>query len=547
MVTPNTSIILLKCPLTLSNKNQMTFASKTAQYNYFYSLPKLEDDDTMYQRKDGVIRFPAHADSLQEYNYCMYQNENYGNKWFYAFITKIEYANDNCSFVSIKTDVFQTWQFDLIWKESFVEREHVLDDTIGLHTVPENLDVGEVIEEDFQEDSSYTNEYGFYIAVATDWQPDDNSLLTVIPSGKQFNGITVYNNQIFGDKILLFKVASGSNQGFIDLGLYLLRTNDDGHIADVKDIFIVPNAIIDDSQLTQHMAYCSDNNTNPFYFYTMPFSKTMETFNTTISKLTSFTNFTPKNNKCFCYPYNFLYVTNNNGNNNIFKYEDFSTANCIFENQLAMSIGLSGRLVPKDYQGKPYCDDESLPLGKYPTCGWSADSYTNWLTQNAINIPTKLIFSTIPAVGLNTDKGLPSLKANIDPVSTGLNIGQTIASTIGDFISASLMPNIEGGGNNGNIIFAANKMCFTFRKMRSKTEYLEQIDNYFTLYGYKTNLLKIPNLTNRPNWNYVKTIGANILGNLPQLDLVEIKQMFDNGITLWHNTSTFLDYSQNNI
>ena len=28
MVTPNTRIILLKCPLTLSNKNQMTFASK---------------------------------------------------------------------------------------------------------------------------------------------------------------------------------------------------------------------------------------------------------------------------------------------------------------------------------------------------------------------------------------------------------------------------------------------------------------------------------------------------------------------------------------
>ena len=89
-------------------------------------------------------------------------------------------------------------------------------------------------------------------------------------------------------------------------------------------------------------------------------------------------------------------------------------------------------------------------------------------------------------------------------------------------------------------------MCFTFRKMRAKTEFLQAIDNYFTMYGYKVNLLKIPNITGRTNWNYIKTIGANILGNLPQLDLEEIKEMFNNGITLWHNTSTFLDYSQTN-
>ena len=66
------------------------------------------------------------------------------------------------------------------------------------------------------------------------------------------------------------------------------------------------------------------------------------------------------------------------------------------------------------------------------------------------------------------------------------------------------------------------------------------------MYGYLTNTVKTPNLNNRPNWNYVKTIGANILGNIPQYDLQAIKDIFDNGVTLWHNPSTFLDYSQNN-
>lgn len=125
MVTPNTRIILLKSPLQLSNKHQITFANNNEQFQYFYNLPKLEEDDASYQRKDGVIRFPAHADTLQEYNYCMYQNENYGNKWFYAFITAISYVNDNCSFISIKTDVFQTWQFSLNYLQSFIEREMI--------------------------------------------------------------------------------------------------------------------------------------------------------------------------------------------------------------------------------------------------------------------------------------------------------------------------------------------------------------------------------------------------------------------------------------
>ena len=59
--------------------------------------------------------------------------------------------------------------------------------------------------------------------------------------------------------------------------------------------------------------------------------------------------------------------------------------------------------------------------------------------------------------------------------------------------------------------------------------------------------LEISNVReNRRNWNYIKTNGINILADIPQDDLQIIKSMFDNGITLWHNTETFLDYSQNN-
>lgn len=124
-IQPNTNLYLLKCPLELSNKHQLTFTNKNQQFEYFSNLENLEIERISYQRKDSVIRYPAHIDSLLEYNYCMYQNDNYSNKWFYAFIVNMEYVNDNMTNIYIKTDVFQTWQFDLIYKQSFIEREMI--------------------------------------------------------------------------------------------------------------------------------------------------------------------------------------------------------------------------------------------------------------------------------------------------------------------------------------------------------------------------------------------------------------------------------------
>lgn len=94
VITPNSDIFLLKVPLSIDNKNQLTFQDKNAQFNYFNSLEKLEITGASYQRKDNTIRFPGHFDNLIGYDYCMYRNTNYSDKWFYAYITKITYVNN---------------------------------------------------------------------------------------------------------------------------------------------------------------------------------------------------------------------------------------------------------------------------------------------------------------------------------------------------------------------------------------------------------------------------------------------------------------------
>lgn len=145
-ISPMTDIRILKSPLTLSNKHQLTFTNVSNQTTYFLGLTYKEDDNASYQRKDNVIRFNEHIDDIIEYNYCMYKNENYSNKWFYAFIQGMRYVNDNLTEISIVTDVFQTWQFDIIYKKSFVEREivPVANDTAGNYLFPEGLELGEV-------------------------------------------------------------------------------------------------------------------------------------------------------------------------------------------------------------------------------------------------------------------------------------------------------------------------------------------------------------------------------------------------------------------
>ena len=59
LIVPTSRIILLKNPIEIDYENELTFASRQAQYDYFYNLPKLECENATYQRKDEVVRFPT--------------------------------------------------------------------------------------------------------------------------------------------------------------------------------------------------------------------------------------------------------------------------------------------------------------------------------------------------------------------------------------------------------------------------------------------------------------------------------------------------------
>lgn len=499
-------------------------------------------DNYSFLRPTGSIMAGfTYAQCLQA-NYIAFQNPDYSNKWFFAWIDDVIYKGDKNTEITFTVDAWSTW-FDKWQKKTcFINRQHTNNDTIGLHTIPENLDVGEVVQESITEDLAYGNDFGYWIAVASNWTIKDGSDGTEIlesNKGTQYSGITVYDNTVFGTQLFFFNITSLSS--FADLVLLLLRTNVDGHIEDVQNIFILPDVAIDQSKLTQHTASVGGQN---FSFYTMGYDLTPEKFNTVINKITAFSDYTPKNNKCFVYPYNYLFVSNNQGSNNIYKYEDFNTENCVFENQFSIAIGGSGRIVPKNYKGMATNDDEALALGKYPTCAWSSDAFTNWLTQNSVNMAVSLGLTAGAIAGTIATGGATA------PILAGavMSVAGNIGSTIGQFYQASLLPNINGGQANGDVIWACNRNMFSFRQMRVKTEYLKIIDDYFTRFGYAVKSLAMPNITGRTYWNYVE-IGASEeigYGEVPAKYMDTINNACRRGVTVWHNHANIGDYSLNN-
>lgn len=243
----------------------------------------------------------------------------------------------------------------------------------------------------------------------------------------------------------------------------------------------------------------------------------------------------------------YMVISNNNGSSNILHYERFGT-NCEFTIKGVPTVGGSIKLIPTNYDNGLNPEEEGIMAGKCPTLNWSEDSYTNWLTQNSVNIGLGIASSGITALGgVASIVGTGGIAPAVAGVGAIASADMSIAKTLGSVYQHSFMTNsARGNTNGGDINICSGKNGFFFYGYSIKAEYARVIDDYFTMYGYKVNSLKIPNVTGRTNWNYVKTIGCNIIGSLPETAVEELKAMFDNGVTLWHNSSTFLDYSQTN-
>lgn len=130
-------------------------------------IAQSDDYSFIRQNKNSISTHFTYSQCLQA-NYIAFQNTDYSGKWFFAWIDEVICKSNGTTEIQYTIDYWSTW-FDY-WqiKPCFVVREHVNDDTIGLHTIPENLSVDEVVTESVDEYNGFSD---CYIAVSTTYEP----------------------------------------------------------------------------------------------------------------------------------------------------------------------------------------------------------------------------------------------------------------------------------------------------------------------------------------------------------------------------------------
>lgn len=502
---PNiTKVYLLNVPLENDYKNTLYFTSKEAQQAYFASRVVKTYTDFSYQRKDHIIRIPEEYDEIYHVNYVMYQNTAYSNKWFYAFITELKYVNDGMTEATIETDVIQTWLFDYQLKPSFVEREHVSDDTLGLHTIPENVETGDYIVNSYQRD---TQNQTVGICVSSTVDPSDITDWY----GAKYNGIPS------GERYYYYNINSIST---LKQALQDLMNN--GKIEAVSSLFLAP------TWLTPHTVHVITESDTP------------NEYEINVYRISNLNGYVPRNNKLLTYPYCTILVNSGQNQTVELKQEVWTAdSNGIMKLKVfgALAPGCSIRAIPMDYNGINKASLYGVNLGKFPQINWATDPYTNWLTENGLNMAIQGIEGATEAVKGGISKDVGSIASGLTGIATALHA---------NYLAQRIPPQTIGNGNAGDVVTSMNDNCFHITRMSIKQEYAQIIDKYFDMFGYQVNMVKVPNVAHRSRWWFTKTIDINIDGAIPQDDMQRIKNAYNNGITFWRNANEIEDYSLSN-
>ena len=485
--------------------------------------------DFTFIRDDNSILVPFNYATCLDSNYLAFQNPSYSNKWFFAWIDKVKYKNDGTTQIDYTIDIFSTWFSYVTTKPCIVIREHVNNDTVGANTVPEGLETGEYICNQHVIDDAMdelTSELMYVLSTTLDLSPSPSSVTKFSQAGvRKYNGIA--------SGCVYYPLFTTS-----ELSIVLNAVADKGQIDGINGLFMAPKIFLGSA-------------TGP----EMPQGDAPVTYNNSISKMTTLQGYSPKNKKLLCYPYNYLLASNNNGSSYIYNYEDFSDGSCNFKIDMAITPGCSIRMIPKNYKGIAENDEYGINMGKLPICSYPVDMYTNWLTQNSINIAGHTVSTDDINIGM---AGTNALLGTIGNIASG-NVSGAIGSAVngaGSIANAlitqkqhELIPaQARGNLNAGDVVTSEGKNTFHFYKMSIKQEFAKIIDDYFTRYGYKVNRLKTPNITGRSYFNYVQ-IGTDEvvgIGSMENSYMEVINQIFRSVTTIWHNHDNMYNYNLDN-
>lgn len=527
-------------------------------YWFTHTKDAMRITSTTYQREGRkYVKVDKPIKDLIGYNYIVFRNiglvngvNKYENKYYYGFITKYEYLNDRVTIIHYSIDLLQTFNFDYDVDQCFVEREHSSTDKIGEHLLDEKLETGELISNSNYEclckDSNdnlislfNTSEWLVVVAATFRLEYDDTTQAYKLSNfpGRLTNG--VYNAVCYN----VFNPRNVVEQGLLQTFFRLVADNNQE--SGIVSVFTMPSAL------------CTYDFTNPqeqykakSYFWDIPIDNE---FGTTIIKEWYYSYKTesgiiaykkPSNKKLYTYPFTKLIIYNGAGDVGEYKFENFSEINDMEGNKFirftiysATSPNPEITCVPNYYKGIPTNFLEKLNLNHFPQCAYAIDSYRAWLAQNKYKMGIELGASGMAfAAGTIT----------ADPFLAMYGATSLFSKTIqyvGESKQHEILPPQTKGNISPYLSVADSEIGYKAYSFRVKDEYAAIIDNYFSLYGYSTNALKIPNRNVRENWCYCKTSGCRLTGAIPGDVDKKICSIYDNGVRFWKDPNNIGRYN----
>lgn len=569
MATNISKVYLLNVPLEDDMKNTLYFASASAQQSYFNGMIGKTYLNVSYQSETRTFRCKDEIDTIRQYNYIMWQNPAFSNKWFYGFIKKMEFVSTGLTDVVFEVDPLQTYMFDITIKPSFVEREHTNNDTVGANTYPEDLELGEMVC-----NGPVTNfggvggpqmsDYCVVVEVSQVENKGESATLSYSWASGSHSTTPRLNSTYRGTVPLVLGMIAGVN----NTPSAITTIYDKAGLGDsIINVYMLPKSLVGSyNELT--LTVTNGNETYSQSGIVVPADKSgvYDLGTSTFTRPNNLAGYIPRNNKLLAYPFNYFTISNNAGTSQPFRYEDFSSG---ISFKVEGTFGISGqtKATPQNYRRVDAGEnalDFSINGPKYPVCSWKSDSYTNWLTQNSVNMGMQwnreLIGAGVDIIGGAIRGGIAGAMAGgvgaIPGALMGAGIGvatgtQSLIGVAREQFQAKTKANMVADGVHGNtgagdFLWAKYRSPFTFTPMSIKAEYARICDDWFDVFGYQVNRLKVPNTNHRQNWWYTKTINANIIGNVPNDEMNKIKGAYNNGLTFWKNPSNFLNYSVSN-
>ena len=502
--------------LSPDHSDSVYFPSTSAKDSAFSALTtKLlaYENSVTYINKDGVhvIRSGLPVSTLHKCSYLRFRNASFENKWFYAFVTEVNYINNGLTEVVFTIDSLMTWMGSFSLGECLVVREHTATDGYGEHRLDEGLPLG--VYKIFNKEDVYTGSEDRQLLVSTSSVVIHGESQSYVENAEP----TLYDGfMISGGKYLAYDLTES--------GLASFKRD--------MDTLVENNKV--DAIISMHIA---PRNMVPVVAQDQSAAVPRYAFTSTISSLyfDKIDGYSFRNKKLLSYPYCLFTAVNGEGSANEYMYEFFtnddgSAPHLPRFNWRGICFDVpEAALIPGWYKGK-FADniEEALIMHQFPQASLPVDQFKAWVAQ--INSSGWVgILGSIAQLGVGLATGGMGLAtAGVSGANTALGLLQE------GLKYASMPPSIQGTANT-QIMEAAGLHNFTLYHKTITAEYAKMIDDYFTAYGYRVNAIKTPSLANRPAFTYVQTSGANVHGDLPASDGAEIESILNNGCRFWRS------------